>query len=94
MGFQLTGLSITVPCHTGTPTVFVAYGDTNVFDLGTGMQSVAMVFQRVGGLWKLATAVNHPDGGSGWPALCTQERPPPHRPCSPPAATPPTWPGC
>ena len=76
VGFQLTGLSITVPCHTGTPTVFVAYGDTNVFDLGTGMQSVAMVFQRVGGLWKLATAVNHPDGGSGWPALRTQGTPP------------------
>ena len=74
--FQLTGLSITVPCHTGSPAVFVAYGDTNVFDLGTGMQSVAMVFQRVGGLWKLATAVNHPDGGSGWPALCTQGTPP------------------
>ena len=92
--FQLTGLSITVPCHTGSPAVFVAYGDTNVFDLGTGMQSVAMVFQRVGGLWKLATAVNHPDGGSGWPALCTQGTPPPHRPCSRPAATPPTWPGC
>ena len=54
----------------------MAYGDTNVFDLGTGMQSVAMVFQRVGGLWKLATAVNHPDGGSGWPALCTQGTPP------------------
>jgi hypothetical protein len=34
------------------------------------VQSVAMVFERVGGLWKLATAVNHSDGG--WPALCTQ----------------------
>ncbi len=43
VGFQLTGLSITIPCHTGTPAVFVAHGDTNVFDLGTGMQSVAMV---------------------------------------------------
>ena len=40
------------------------------------MQSVAMVFERVGGLWKLAAAVNHPDGGSGWPALCTQGAPP------------------
>jgi hypothetical protein len=73
-GFQLTGLSITIPCHIGTPAVFVAYGDTDVFDFGTGMQSVAMVFERVGGLWKLATAVNHPDGG--WPALCTQGTPP------------------
>jgi hypothetical protein len=72
--FQLTGLSITVPCHTGSPAVFVAYGDTDVFDLWSGMQSVAMVFERVDGLWKLATAINHPSGG--WPALCRQGTPP------------------
>jgi hypothetical protein len=71
--FQLTGLSITVPCHTGRPDVFVAYGDTDVFDLGPQMQPVAMVFQRVGGVWKLAAAVNRPSGG--WPALCTQGTP-------------------
>ena len=41
------------------------------------MQSVAMVFERTSGLWKLAAAVNHPHGGSGWPALCTQGTPPP-----------------
>jgi hypothetical protein len=76
VGFQLTGLSITIPCHTGRPAAFVAYGDTNVFDLGTGMQSVAMVFERAGDRWKLATAVDHPDG-AGWPALCTQGTPPP-----------------
>jgi len=75
VGFQLTGLSITIPCHTGSPAVFVAYGDTNVFDLGSAMQSVAMVFERAGGRWKLATAVDHPDG-AGWPALCTQGAPP------------------
>ncbi len=75
VGFQLTGLSITIPCHTGSPGAFVAYGDTNVFDLGTGMQSVAMVFERAGGRWKLAAAVNRPDG-AGWPALCTQGTPP------------------
>ena len=74
--FDLTGLSITVPCHTGSPTVFVAYGDTSVFDLDSSVQSVAMVFERVGGLWKLAAAVNHPDGGSGWPTLCTGGTPP------------------
>jgi hypothetical protein len=74
--FGLTGLSITVPCHTGRPAVFVAYGDTAVFDLGSSVQSVAMVFERVGSSWKLAAAVNHPDGGSGWPALCTQGTPP------------------
>ena len=74
-GFRLTGLSITIPCHTGSPAAFVAYADTNVFDLGAGMQSVAMVFERVGGRWKLATAVNHPDG-AGWPALCTLGTPP------------------
>jgi hypothetical protein len=74
--FSLTGLSITVPCHTGSPAVFVAYGDTAVFDLGSSVQSVAMVFQQTGGSWKLAAAVNHSDGSSGWPALCTQGTPP------------------
>jgi hypothetical protein len=73
--FQLTGLSITIPCHTGSPAVFVAYADTDVFDLGQSMQSVAMVFQRTGGQWKLATAVTHP-GGQGWPVLCTTGTPP------------------
>jgi hypothetical protein len=72
--FQLTGLSITVPCHTGASNVFVAYGDTDVFDLGPAMQPMAMVFERVGDSWKLAAAVNRPDGG--WPALCTQGTPP------------------
>jgi hypothetical protein len=72
--FQLTGLSITVPCHAGPPAVFVAYGDTNVFDLGSVIQSVAMVFERAGGTWKLAAAVDRPAGG--WPALCTQGAPP------------------
>ena len=75
VAFQLTGLSITIPCHAGAATVFVAYADTDVFDLGSSVQSVAMVFERTGGLWKLATAVNHADG-SGWPALCTQRMPP------------------
>jgi hypothetical protein len=74
--FSLTGLSITVPCHTGSPAVFVAYGDTAVFDLGSSVQSVAMVFERAGGRWKLAAAVNHSDGSSGWPALCAQGTPP------------------
>jgi hypothetical protein len=46
MAFQLTGLSITVPCHTGSPAIFVAYADKDVFDLWTGVQHVAMVFQR------------------------------------------------
>lgn len=29
--FQLTSVSITVPCHTGAESTFVAYGDTDVF---------------------------------------------------------------
>ncbi len=69
--FQLTGLSITIPCHTGPATAFVAYADTDVFDLGSSVQSVAMVLERTGGQWMLAAAVNH-SSGSGWPALCTQ----------------------
>jgi hypothetical protein len=73
--FQLTGLSIAVPCHTGNPAVFVAYADTDAFDLWAGMQSVAMVFERTGGRWKLAAASTHP-GGTSWPALCTKGAPP------------------
>jgi hypothetical protein len=72
--FQLTGLSITIPCQAGRPAVFVAYGDTDVFDLGPAMQPMAMVFERSGGRWKLAAAVNRP--ASGWPALCTKGAPP------------------
>jgi hypothetical protein len=83
--FQLTGLSITIPCHTGSPAVFVAYADTDVFDLWNGTQPVAMVFERVGGLWKLAAAVHQPSG-SGWPALCTQGTPPATPPVLAPAS--------
>jgi hypothetical protein len=74
--FSLTGLSITIPCHSDHPAVFVAYGDTAVFDLGSSVQSVAMVFEQAGGQWKLAAAVTHLDGSSGWPALCTRGTPP------------------
>ena len=72
--FQLTGLSITIPCQAGRPGVFVAYGDTDVFDLGPAMQPMAMVFERVDGRWKLAAAINRP--ARGWPALCTEGSPP------------------
>jgi hypothetical protein len=61
--FQLTGRSITIPCQAGRPGVFVAYGDTDVFDLGPDMQSMAMVFVRAGGRWKLAAVVNRPARG-------------------------------
>lgn len=73
-GFKLTGLSVTIPCHTGSPAIFVAYAETNVFDLGADIQPMAMVFERVGGRWKLAAAVNRP--ADGWPALCTTGAPP------------------
>ena len=73
--FQLTGLPSRCPVIPGASPVFVAYGNTDVFDLGTGMPSAAMVFQRSGGVRKLAGAVNHP-GGSGWATLCTKGAPP------------------
>ena len=72
--FQPTGLSITIPCQAGRPGVFVAYGDTDVFDLGPAMQPMAMVFERADGRWKLAAAINRP--ARGWPALCTEGSPP------------------
>jgi hypothetical protein len=65
----LTDLSITLPCDTGNPTVFVAYARTDVFSLGQGVQSVVMVFQADGATWQLAAAVTHFDGSS-WPTLC------------------------
>jgi hypothetical protein len=75
--FQLTGLSITVPCYGGTGSggagpVFVAYGDTDVFTLGQSVRPEAMVFQRAGGTWKLAAVVNGSSGHSQprWPVLC------------------------
>jgi hypothetical protein len=75
--FQLTGLSITVPCSGGTGAgggapVFVAYGDTDVFTLGQSMRPQALVFQHAGGTWKLAAVVNGSSGTSQprWPALC------------------------
>lgn len=66
--FRMSGLAITVPCHHGPSRVFVAYADTDVFDLGAEMRPMAMVFELDGGQWKLATAVNRPQ--SGWPELC------------------------
>jgi hypothetical protein len=73
--FQLTGLSITIPCQVGGDAIFVAYGDTDVFTLGQSVQPYAMVFQRIGGSWKLAAAVQYPSGGAGWPVLCRQGTP-------------------
>jgi hypothetical protein len=70
--FQLTGLSITIPCQVGDDAVFIAYGDTDVFTLGQSMQPYAMIFQHSDGSWKLAAAVQYPSGGGGWPALCSQ----------------------
>src|ERR1700722_7691242 len=68
---RLASVSITVPCHRGAAATFVAYGDTDVFTLGQSMQPVALVFQRIGVAWKLATVVNHSDSGAAsWPALC------------------------
>jgi hypothetical protein len=70
----LNDLSITIPCQTTSPSVFVAYARTNVFTLGDGVQSAAMVFQQDGPTWKLAAAITHLDGPS-WPALCQQSCP-------------------
>ena len=61
---RLTGLSITIPCQGSGSPVFVAYGDTDVVTLGQGMQPAAMVFEQVGGVWKLAAVVQRPGGSS------------------------------
>ena len=59
------------------------------------MQPYAMVFQRTGGSWKLAAAVQYPSGGARWPALCSQGTANNRARC---ARTGPlyglTWPGC
>ena len=69
---QLTGLSITMPCQSSGSPVFVAYGDTDVVTLGQSLQPVAMIFEQVGGAWKLANIVQRPSVSSRWPALCRQ----------------------
>jgi hypothetical protein len=81
--FRLENLTVVIPCQTGSPGVFVAYGDTDVFSLGAAMRPMAMVFQRAGGRWKLAAAVSHPD--RGWPVLCTGGPPPAAPPVLAPA---------
>ena len=48
--------------------------NNDVFDLGPAMQPMAMVFEWADGRWKLAAAVNRP--ARGWPALCTEGKPP------------------
>ena len=75
--FQLTGLSVTVPCRSravagGSTPVFVAYADTDVFTLGQSIRPEALVFQHASGTWKLAAVVNGLSGTSQprWPALC------------------------
>ena len=74
--FQLTGLSITVPCHTGSPAVFVAYADTDVFDLvdghavrGHGVPAHRRPVEAGHGRQPSRAA-------PGWPALCTTGAPP------------------
>ena len=44
----------------------------DVVTLGQGLQPVAMVFEQVGSVWKLAAIVQRPSGSSPWPALCRQ----------------------
>ena len=69
---RLASVSITVPCHQGAAATFVAYADTDVFTLGQSLQPEALVFQRAGGVWKLAAVVNQSSGSGhhAWPALC------------------------
>jgi len=85
---RLSGLSITVPCHRGRESLFVAYADTDVFTLGQSMRPEAMVFQRAGGAWKLAAMVNQTSAGRqpGWPALCRAGTSPAGQPVLAPAA--------
>ena len=71
----------------------MAYGDTDVFDLGSGVQSVAMVFERVGGVWKLAAAINRPSGRLAGPVHAGDAAGGARR-ARRPATTRPTWPGC
>ena len=65
----------------GAGSVFVAYGDTDVFTLGQSMRPEAMVFEQAGGAWKLAAVVNGSPGGGGprWPALCARRNGPARR---------------
>lgn len=68
--FVLKNLTVVVPCQGTGPADFVAYADTDVFSLGTSVDSHAMVFVKSGGRFKLAATVSHPPGSPPWPRLC------------------------
>jgi hypothetical protein len=90
--FQLTGLSIAIPCQAGGPGVFVAYGDTDVFDLGPACSP-----------WPWCSS--GPTAGGSWPPRSTA-RPAAGPRCAPrarrrarrrrsrPPTSRPNWPGC
>ena len=73
--FHFSKLSVVVPCETGATKTFVAYADTDVFTFRQGIHPYAMVFEKVGGTWKLAAVEGSPTGKADWPALCTGHSP-------------------
>ena len=66
--FTLSGLSVAVPCQSGSTKTFVAYANTDVFTYGEKTQNNAMIFEKIGNAWKLADSL--PKMGT-WPKLCT-----------------------
>ena len=77
--FTLTGLSVVVPCQSGSTKTFVAYANTNVFTFGKESTESAMVFEQVGHDWKFADLVSPPTGAAApktgaWPKLCTNSK--------------------
>ena len=72
----------------------MAYGGHSTSSTsGLAMQAMALVFERTGGQWKLAAAVQRPDL-KGWPALCTRGTPHEAPAELAPGDYAPRWPGC
>ena len=80
--FQLTGLSITIPCQAGRPGVFVAYGDTDVFDLGRPCSPWPWCSSgpAAGGSWPPRSTARPAAGPRCAPRGSRQPRRPPSRP--------------
>lgn len=69
--FTLDHLSVVLPCASTPSGAFLAFADTDVFNLGSSTSPVAMVFVPQGGGYKLAAFVQQDNVPGSWPTICT-----------------------
>jgi hypothetical protein len=71
--FTLSHLSVVLPCSSSTPGTFLAFADTDLFNLGSSTSPAAMVFVPQGGGYKLAAFVQQGKLPGIWPTICTNK---------------------